>query len=143
MLPLFPNQTAVLCYVDAPWAYFTTQSLERQWGDDWDDAPYEHNAGEPYIYRPGSVSSPEPYSIILLAYRAFNFTGLVTPAEGHTNSPYSVKEINAGVVPWLSNQHGLKYNPDTRLVEVWAGTLIPEFCRRVRLAGGGVWMPSA
>ena len=38
----------ILCYVKGPWAYFTTQPLKKQWGDDWDDAPYEHNAGEPY-----------------------------------------------------------------------------------------------
>lgn len=25
-----------LCYVSRPWAYFTTQSLDKQWGDDWD-----------------------------------------------------------------------------------------------------------
>jgi len=37
-----------LCYVDLPWVYFTTQDLDKQWGDDWDDAPYEHNAEEPY-----------------------------------------------------------------------------------------------
>ena len=29
-------------------AYFTPVSLDEQWGDDWDDAPYEHNAGIPY-----------------------------------------------------------------------------------------------
>lgn len=25
-----------LCYIDAPWAYFTTARLEQQMGDDWD-----------------------------------------------------------------------------------------------------------
>ena len=28
-------------------AYFTPLAMEDQWGDDWDDAPYEHNAGSP------------------------------------------------------------------------------------------------
>lgn len=37
-----------LCYVEGAWAYFTTQALDEQWGDDWDDAPYESNAGHPY-----------------------------------------------------------------------------------------------
>ena len=36
-----------LCYVRHNILYFT-DSFEKQWGDDWDDAPYEHNAGEPY-----------------------------------------------------------------------------------------------
>lgn len=43
-----PNDAAVLCYVDGQRAYFTTAKLADQWGDDWDDALYEHNAGEPY-----------------------------------------------------------------------------------------------
>jgi hypothetical protein len=42
------KEALVLCYVDGPWAYFTTQPLREQWGDDWSDAPYEHNAGPPY-----------------------------------------------------------------------------------------------
>ena len=27
--------------------YFTSD-MTAQWGDDWDDRPYEHNAGPPY-----------------------------------------------------------------------------------------------
>ena len=30
------------------YAYFTPIELSKQWGDDFDDAPYEYNAGEPY-----------------------------------------------------------------------------------------------
>jgi hypothetical protein len=37
-----------LCYVSGSFAWFTTQELSKQWGDDWNDAPYEHNAGSPY-----------------------------------------------------------------------------------------------
>jgi hypothetical protein len=37
-----------LCYVNGPFAYFTTKEVSEQWGDDWNDAPYEHNAGKPY-----------------------------------------------------------------------------------------------
>lgn len=39
---------AVLCYVSGGKAFFTTKPLSEQWGDDWNDSPYEHNAGEPY-----------------------------------------------------------------------------------------------
>lgn len=46
--PLHPVVIHRLCYIDGPWAYFTTQPVAEQWGDDWDDAPYEHNAGDPY-----------------------------------------------------------------------------------------------
>jgi hypothetical protein len=37
-----------LCYVKGNWAYFTSRPLSEQTGDDWNDAPYEHNAGTPY-----------------------------------------------------------------------------------------------
>lgn len=36
-----------LCYVDNNEAWFTSD-FKHQWGDDWDDRPYEHNAGSPY-----------------------------------------------------------------------------------------------
>jgi hypothetical protein len=41
------NPKAVLCYVEGSKAYFTTQALADQWGDDWDHVPYEHNAETP------------------------------------------------------------------------------------------------
>ena len=40
--------TPVLCMVDYGQVYFTTQDLALQHGDDWGNAPYEHNAGDPY-----------------------------------------------------------------------------------------------
>ena len=36
-----------LCYVDGNKAWFTN-NFEKQWGDDWNDRPYEYNAGLPY-----------------------------------------------------------------------------------------------
>jgi hypothetical protein len=36
-----------LCYIDGQKAWFT-DNFEKQWGDDWNDKPYECNAGEPY-----------------------------------------------------------------------------------------------
>ena len=39
---------ARLCYVKGSFAWFTTHDPEQQTGDDWDDAPYEHNAEPPY-----------------------------------------------------------------------------------------------
>ena len=36
-----------LCYLENNIMYFTSD-IENQWGDDWDDRPYEHNAGTPY-----------------------------------------------------------------------------------------------
>ena len=42
------NTELKLCYIDGAWAYFTTQALADVIGDDWNDAPYECNAGAPY-----------------------------------------------------------------------------------------------
>ena len=37
-----------LCYADANFLWFTTCPLDKQWGDDWNDAPWWCNSGEPY-----------------------------------------------------------------------------------------------
>ena len=91
---MIPND-AVLCYVRLPWVYFTTCELSQQWGDDWDDAPYEHNAGPPYVWE--SSKDGRPYKIFVVAidkdYRE--------PHSGYVNSPYSVRAINAGAIAWL------------------------------------------
>ncbi|CAE6761372.1 hypothetical protein R75483_03574 [Paraburkholderia domus] len=36
-----------LCFVRAPWAYFTRLTLDQQWGDGWERVPYEQHAGPP------------------------------------------------------------------------------------------------
>ena len=36
-----------LCYIDNNKAWFT-DNFEKQWGDDWNDKPYQDNAGKPY-----------------------------------------------------------------------------------------------
>ena len=36
-----------LCYCANNNMYFTSD-MSAQWGDDWDDRPYEYNAGTPY-----------------------------------------------------------------------------------------------
>lgn len=157
---LLQNANYVLCYVDGPWAYFTTQPLEDQWGDDWDDAPYEHNAGEPYPpcwhnspygreYRKrknGDESlckcksckkgwNPDgtpKFDIAILAYSG----GLETPDTHHTNSPYSVEAINKGAVAWLNTPSYAEHK-----VAIPAGTTIPDFVKLVNEAGGKVYAP--
>src|SRR5690349_11097121 len=105
----------VLCYIDGAFAYFTTKPLAEQWGDDWNDAPYEHNAGTPYgPYR--SYKARHPDSGELVEMSDFHDDGtpkweisqvawdgpLSTPADlGGANSRWSVDMINAGMTPWL------------------------------------------
>ena len=125
-----------LCYIDGNRAFFTTQPLADQWGDDWDDAPYEHNAGDPYTplvyhYADGTQKKADrdwnadgtPKWTILTV----EFTGSVRrPCDGMLNSPYSVQQINAGAVPWLCMP----------FAGLYAGASFAEFREFIRLAGG-------
>lgn len=114
-----------LCYVSSPWAYFTNQDLGKQWGDDWDDAPYEHNAGEPY----GPHGADEHHEILRVAFDA----PMETPGDKACsgNSRYSVQDINAGAVAWL---HSSKPS-----VAIMAGVTIDEFKAAINKAGGSVY----
>lgn len=116
-----------LCYIEGDWAYFTNKPLNgegRQWGDDWNDRPYECNAGTPYTYDDGEI-------------RIIGFKGarLETPAEA--GFEISVERINQGVIPWLVTP---KYSGDDEVVKVFAGATIDEFCNKVTASGGGVYM---
>lgn len=121
------SQGFKLCYVDGGTAWFTTAPLDKQWGDDWNDAPYEHNAGSPYAYHDYMKEhGTQPYELCTILYR-----GLSTPADlaWSGNSPYSVEQINTGITPWLS-ENG---------VHIFAGASIEEFKQKVRAAGGTVY----
>lgn len=117
----------ILCYVEERCAYFTTQSLEDQWGDDWNDAPYEFNAGRPYF--PREIDDWEItevfYSINWVDYPSID------------PEIYSVEDINNKKVPWL------RIDPDgkeTTIVSIWAGTPISEFKRIIKECGGRIWV---
>lgn len=115
----------VLCYIEEPWAFFTTQPLDKQWGDDWDDAPYEHNAERPY--RP--LRDGESWSIIQIAFEG----QFETPASFHWNSPWSVQAINAGATPWLIHvESGSSIN---------AGAHVDDFINYILECGGMVYLP--
>lgn len=134
-----------LCYIDNGTAYFTTQSLDKQWGDDWDDAPYEHNAEDPY-----SPSRPDledrakqfpndwnedgsPKWVIF----KIKFDGdFEEPNAWHSNSRWSVKDINEKKTPWLV---GAKYS---RLkISIFAGATIKEFIKEVISNEGEIFLP--
>ena len=124
-----PTPESVLCYVDGSRAYFTTAPLGKQWGDDWNDAPYEHNAGRPYEDDGavvGMVHFEGPYE---------------TPADlaRDGNSRYSVEMINRGDVAWLAPERWLPEGHAAKPIA--AGTTYTEFVRLVHLAGGTVFEP--
>lgn len=130
--PTLPPVKTALCYVNPPWAYFTNQPLKDQWGDDWDDAPYEHNAGEPYEYGVyDDKSKRQPFTITKVAY-----TGHLEAPEEYSgpNSRYSVEMINAGAVAWLVSPSW-----DDKNIAIPAGTSLEDFERLVGEAGGKVF----
>jgi hypothetical protein len=89
-----PDELFRLCYVSEDFtAFFTTQELSKQWGDDWNDAPYEHNAGTPY--EPSKAT--EHWEL-----REIKFSGnFLLPCTDLANSGWSVQQINEGAFPWL------------------------------------------
>lgn len=117
-----------LCYVEGSHddftAYFTTQSIKKQWGDDWDDSPYEHNAGEPYL----DISRWDVVRV--------KFDGVFweTPCSRVRNSIYSVEDINGGDVAWLR----FAYSKTT--AEIYAGTTLREFIDIVRGLGEKIYV---
>lgn len=124
----------VLCYVDGPWAYFTTQKLSKQWGDDWDDAPYEHNAEtpyEPHLPRDVDAAGNPLWEITKVAWDG----PFIEPSDGHLNSPYTVRQINAGAIAWLRTAHMDK------IVCIQAGVTLTEFVSKIESGGGKVYLP--
>jgi hypothetical protein len=136
------HDEAVLCYVEPPWAYFSTRPLDEQWGDDWNDAPYEHNAGEPYDWQPYMAKHDvEPYEIVKVAWSGGG--DLETPAGlDPPNSGYSVEQINAREIAWLTDP---AYGKRPRIMEpvVWAGITVSEFIEIIEQRGGTVYVPRA
>jgi hypothetical protein len=137
-----------LCYIDKHnTAYFTTQDLDKQTGDDWNDRPYEHNAGPPYLptvyhYADGrkdyddrhwNEDGTPKWEIYTLKFDKYD---MQTPADKHYNSMYSVDMINAGAIAWLTG-----WDPETKKdVAILAGASIEEFKQKVRQCGGKIYI---
>lgn len=124
---VLPQPCYRLCYVADGFAYFTTQSLDEQWGDDWEDTPYEHNAGEPYQSREGCET---PWEILKVAFSSDYYR---LPHTNHHNSPFSVRGINAGAVAWI-------FFPFENIA-INAGESLPTFIQKVELTKGTVYLP--
>lgn len=116
-----------LCYVDRNCismsgvvaVFFTDQTLDKQGGDDWNDVPYEHNAGAPYVHHGENVK------VVETDYK------FETPDHGYLNSRYSVDMLNRGAHPWLSDhatqtyiQAGCTYEQFVSIIEQLPGANI-------------------
>lgn len=66
--------------------------LERWWGDDWNDTPYEHNAGEVYDqFVAGHVDVAFPFDALVLE-----------PSDGEINSRWCKDDMRDGKVPMFA-----------------------------------------
>lgn len=83
------------------YAFFTEVSLWEQWGDDWDDAPYEYNAGEPYDDVFQGDCRIEHQVIKVPFYIRHDGYDVKMPEDYGYNSPFAVDDINSGAVAWI------------------------------------------
>lgn len=104
-----------LCYVEENKAWFS-DDMEKVWGDDWDDRPYECNAGEPYGSKVRAV---------------FYETGYMIEENPCDVGNYSVEEINKGIIPWIKTED----------YEIMGGIEYDEFIRVIEEHGGTVYVP--
>ena len=82
------------------WLFFTDCPMSEQWGDDWDDAPYEYNAEWPYDDHFIGENHVEHHIFKMQIYiKAENCPKL--PRDYGYNSPFSVDDINSGAVAWM------------------------------------------
>ena len=141
-------KTFRLCYIGGGTAYFTTQELSEQWGDDWDDVPYESNAGTPYrptmfLYADGrkekdprdfNEDGTPKWEIQTVRFDCYD---LDAPAD--KGYKVNVMEINAGAVAWLYGT--TKDSEGNRIhVTVLAGDTIDEFKQKIRKMGGKIYV---
>lgn len=106
------------------YAYFTELPLSDQWGDDWDDAPYEHNAGCPYDDDiDDNTGKRVDHTILKIPFSVglSNSFWVKFPNDyGAGNSPWSVEEINSHAVPWIfAMKYGKKIHRTS--VAIFAG----------------------
>lgn len=124
-----------LCFVDESEtvAYFTTQELCKQWGDDWNDRPYQYNAGIPY-------SHYYDYEDVYFVYEVHFRADLWVPAIANYNSGpggWSVEQMNRGELAWLVSD--AIESRDAKFI--MAGTTLKEFFEIVDGMGGTAFQP--
>lgn len=123
-------------------AYFTPASMDEQWGDDWDDAPYEHNAGIPYddLWVNGKRVEIEILQIPF-AIKSYNFR-LPNDMGFGGNSPFAVADINHGAVAWIYDVISRKNK--SKYVAIQGGDNIKMFANkldRIRINNKNIWEP--
>ncbi|KVT41273.1 hypothetical protein [Burkholderia ubonensis] len=115
-----------LCFVRAPWAWFTSLPLDEQCGESWAAVPYQDVAKPPY-----SDSRTQILKV------AFDAPRLLPPEAGRHAHACSVEQINGGAAPWLRSED---FVDGTTLV-VPGGATLDAFVEAIASAGGTVYGP--
>jgi hypothetical protein len=66
----------------------------------------------------------------------FDSGDLLEPSYGHTNSPFTVEEINSGIIAWLRSASYCKHK-----VKIMAGTTLREFIQIFKGLEYRVYLP--
>ena len=125
-----------LCYVDGNKAWFTN-NFEKQWGDDWNDKPYEHNAGEPYEYWLEEIPHEPPvYEKQYKRHEIKHKILFFETEDWNDQRPcdmgrYSVEDINKQAVAWV---HTSEFN-------ILAGTTYENFIDIIEKHNGKIYLP--
>ena len=113
------------------YAYFTPIPLDKQWGDDWDDYPYEHNAEIPYDDYYDENRERVEVEIVKVPFYVDSWKVYFPSEWGHGgNSPFCVRDINAGAVAWIFYP-GDEYKSNNGSVAIHAGCSPEEFIEKI------------
>lgn len=113
-----------LCLIMDNWAYFTTQDLDKQWGDGWRRIPYSDNADEPY------TCDNSEWDILKVGYDS----PILEPPCEYAYNEYSVQMINNGSVAWLTVRSLLD-----KCINIYAGDTVWQFVNWIYASGGEVY----
>lgn len=115
--------------------FLGADDLERWYGDDWDDAPYEHNAEQVYDqFVKGYMDVAYPFDTVVLE-----------PRDGCLNSPWCKDDMVARRVPiiitndnvdpydWSRQEDFQCLCPDTNTHRVYMGDHVDDSDPRVHL----------
>lgn len=104
------------------YAFFTPLELDEQWGDDWNDAPYDCNAGYPY----DTDDNTKEITIIQVPFVVKSYNYNLPSAYGY-NTPFCVLDMNQQACAWI---HDSAYDKNTHKykgVSILAGVSPLEF----------------
>lgn len=123
-----------LCYVEGNKAWFS-DNFENQWGDDWNDRPYECNAEVPYTSWGEEIGEDEKGKPIYKEHKIKHKTLYFETEDWMDKRPcdigrFSVEDINKQAVAWV---HTSKFN-------ILAGTTIEKFIETIENNGGKIYL---